>query len=296
MECKTILNTIYELPYPLFQRTRPLYAAAAFDQPGYDSVFEGKQPARLFVDDAAAPQSALMCRSYDYFAAGVVDPALRQFVKDAPAEAEVFASPYGLVPLHHGWKEAVIADWQAEIVGRCNFQWQIGTPVYDWRTHLPADARIIPVDRAVAERLDREMRPVPFTLYEWGSYEAYAAHGFGYALLVGDHFASAVTAVTVSDRHALITIDTDAAYRRRGLATLVAARFIEHCLEHGLLPIWDCDDFNTPSIATARKLGFIEAEPFIELALPDRAQPPQSRGLWSIRETRADGVIVWTRA
>ncbi len=139
------------------------------------------------------------------------------------------------------------------------------------------------------------MRPVPFTLYEWGSYEAYEAHGFGYALLVGDQFASALTAVTVSDRHALITIDTAPAYRRRGFATLVAARFIEHCLDHNLLPIWDCDDFNAASAATARKLGFVESAPFVELALPNRAKPKPSRGLWSITETRADGVRVWTR-
>lgn len=289
------MTTIYELPKALFSRVLPLYAAAPFDQPCYDSVFEGKQPARIFVADPTAPQAALLCRSYDYFAAGSVDPALRQFIKEAPAEAEVFASLYGFVPLTTDWQTAVIADWGAEIVGRCNFQWRLGTSVYDWRAHLPSEAQIVPVDRALAERLDREMRPVPFTLYEWGSYEAYEAHGFGYALLVGDQFASAVTAVTVSDRHALITIDTAPAYRRRGFATMVAARFIEHCLDHDLLPVWDTDTPNAASIATARKLGFVESEPFVELALPNRAQPKLSRGLWAITDTRSDGVIVWTR-
>ncbi len=162
------MTTIYELPTALSRRAAPLFAAASFDQPCYNSVFEGKQPARLLVDDPAAPQAALLCRSYEYFAAGVVDPALRQFIREAPAEAEVFASLYGLVPLTDGWKQAIIADWQAEIVGRCNFQWRIGTPVYDWRAHLPADARIVPVDRGNGRTARPRNAPCPLHALRMG--------------------------------------------------------------------------------------------------------------------------------
>jgi GNAT superfamily N-acetyltransferase len=287
------------LPPNLFQRVQPLYTDALFDQPCYDSVFEGKQSARIFVDDADMPTSALMCRSYEYFPAGVVAPALRQFIADAPEEAEVFASFYGYAPLNAGWKDALLAlaDESAvplEVIGRCNFQWQPGTPLLDWRARLPAGGRIVPIDRALAERLDREFYPVPFIKYDWGSYEAYEAHGFGFALLMDGAIASSVTATTVSARHALITVATEPDYRRRGLATLVSARFIEHCLERGLLPIWDCDDFNLGSVATARRLSFVERAPFVELALPNRAKPDRTRGLWS-PERRADGVTAWRR-
>ena len=239
-----------------------------------------------------------MCRSYEYFHAGAVDAALRQFTQDAPQEAEVFGSFYGYAPLNAAWKDALLVDAPLEIIGRCNFQWQIGTPVIDWRERLraglPADAQIVVVDRALAERLDRECYPVPFILYDWGSYEAYAAYGFGFALLIGGAIASTITTVTVSERQALINVATEPPFRLRGLATLVGARFIDHCLEKGLLPIWDCDDFNAGSLATARRLSFYETPRFSELALPNRAKPEQSRGVWS-PETRGDGVIVWTR-
>ncbi len=109
------MTTLYELPNTLFARVKPLFAAAPFDQPCYDSVFEGVQAARIFVDDADAPTSALMFRSYDYFAAGVAAPALRQFVRDAPDEAEVFAAFYGCVPLNDDWKAALLADLPLEI-------------------------------------------------------------------------------------------------------------------------------------------------------------------------------------
>jgi len=53
-----------------------------------------------------------------------------------------------------------------------------------------------------------------------------------------------------------ISINTAEAYRRRGLATLTAAAFIEECLERGLQPNWECWWTNTPSTALAEKLGF----------------------------------------
>ncbi len=267
------MNTIYELPRDQFGRAAHLYQHASFDQPCYASVFEGVQAARLFVDDPVTPTAALLCRSYEYYPAGAVDPALRRFISDAPAEAEVFGSFYGYVPLNAAWKTTLLRDLPLEIIGRRNFQWQPGTPLIDWRAHLPADASIVPVDRALAERLDRECYPVPFILYDWGSYEAYAAHGYGYALLMRGAIASTITAITVSRQHALINVATEPPFRRQGLATLVSACFVAATLERGLLPVWDTDDTNAGSIALARRVGFTEAEPFVELALPDRAKP-----------------------
>jgi hypothetical protein len=288
------LNILFELPRSQFDLVKPLYAEAQFDQPCYASVFEGKVPARIFVDEADAPKSALMFRSYEYFVAGEVSPVLRQFIKDAPEEAEEFAWFYGYVPLNQAWKTALLSDLPLEIIGRCNFQWQPGTPVYNWRTALPADARLVPVDRALAQRLDRDYYPVPFIRFAWDTYEAFEQYGWGFALFVGEALASSISTTAVSQQHALVTIDTEAPFRKRGFATLLGARFIEESLSRGLIPTWDTDDTNLGSIATARKLGFKESDPFVELALPDRAKPDQSRGLWAA-ESRSDGVIVWQR-
>ena len=122
------MNAIYELPRDQFGRAAHLFRDAKFDQPCYNSVFEGVQDARLWVDDPAAPTAALLCRSYEYYLAGAVDPALRRFVKDAPAEAEVFASFYGYVPLNEAWKTALLSDQPLVIIGRRNFQWRGGHP------------------------------------------------------------------------------------------------------------------------------------------------------------------------
>lgn len=289
------MTTLYELPFTEFARVAPLYAEAPFDQPCYDSAFAGIQPARIFVDDVDAPTAALLCRSYEYYPAGAVAPALRQFIAEAPAAADVFGVFYGYVPLNAAWQAALLADAPYEIIGRCNFQWQPGTPVPDWRAQVPESGRVVPVDRALAEQLDRECYPVPFIRYDWGNYAAYEQHGFGFALLIGAAVASTITAITVSARHALINVATEPPFRRRGYAALVSACFVEECLQRGLLPVWDCDDSNVGSRATAQRMGFTEQEPFVELGLPNRAQPEQSRGLWTAAP-RADGVTVWQRA
>jgi len=58
-----------------------------------------------------------------------------------------------------------------------------------------------------------------------------------------------------------IEIDTDPAFRRRGLALACAARFLLLCRERGLRPHWDA--MTPQSARLARKLGF----------LPGRAYP-----------------------
>ena len=251
--------------------------------------------ARLFVDDPVAPTAALLCRSYEYYPAGAVDPALRRFISDAPAEAEVFGSFYGYVPLERGLENRAAERSAAGDHRAAQFSMAAGHAADRLARASARRRQIVPVDRALAERLDRECYPVPFILYDWGSYEAYAAHGYGFALLIGEARSPARSRRSRSaGSHALINVATEPPFRRQGLATLVSACFVAATLERGLLPVWDADDTNAGSIALARRVGFTEAEPFVELALPDRAKPEPTRGIWSSTR-RADGVIVWRR-
>jgi RimJ/RimL family protein N-acetyltransferase len=289
-----MMPTIYELPFPLFQRVKPLFDEAWFDESCYEAVYAGWQPGRIFVDNAETPTAALMCRTYEFFVAGEVDTPLRAFLKDAPNEIGAFDQFYGYAPVGDSWKAALLADQPLGIVDRLNFRWLPGTPAPEWRSRLPSGTQIVPIDRTLAERIDKHGF-LPFIDIFWSGYDRYEAHGFGYALMVGDEIASTIFAIATSARDALISIDTEEKFRRRSYATLVAARFIEHCLQHGLLPVWDTDLENTPSADLARKLGFVEQRPFVELAFANRAKPAMTRGIWSRGETRDDGVTEWLR-
>jgi GNAT superfamily N-acetyltransferase len=286
--------TVYELPPRHFARVAPLYAGAWFDQVCYDAVFEGRQPARIFADHPSEPTSALMFRTYEYFPAGAVHLAMRQFIKDAPEEIGEFQNFYGYAPVNDAWKQALLADLPLEIIERQNFQWRPGTPAPEWRVRLPPDATIVPMDRAMAEMVDQKDF-LPFISMFWSGYDRYVKHGFGFCLMVGDQLASSIFALATSSKHALISVETQEQFRRRSFATLVSARFIEHCLENGLLPVWDCDRANVPSAATAARLGFVEEKPFVELAFPKRGKPTMTQGVWEKEAVTPSGIVAWQR-
>lgn len=310
------MTQVYQLPFERFDIARPLFADAYFDEACYEAAFLGWQPAAVFVDDLASPRAALMCRSYEYFTAG--DPAaganLRQFIADSPTEPLVFQHMYGYAPLNEAWRDVLLESLPLEVIERMNFRWTPGTPRPDWRAKLasvsetplpvptgasggkPAQCTVLPLERALAERADadRSLFPVPFVHMFWGGYDRYAAHGYGTALMVGERIASAVFSIAAGSRDAIINIDTAPEFQRRGYGEIAAGAFIEATLERGLLPVWDCDKANEPSVKLARRLGFKERQPFVELGMPARAALPLTTGLWSAHP-QADGGVIWRR-
>lgn len=283
--------TIYELPSSLFDRCKPLFAAAPFDQPAYDAVFEGVQPARLFVDDAETPTAALMCRTYEYYVTGAPAAALRTFIQDAPEAVGVFQHLYGYTPIGEAWTNALPEDSPLDVIGRRNFQWDMGKPAPD--AAVPHGARVVPIDLALAEQLDVVLG-VPFLQLSWHDRAAFVEHGFGYCALQGDEIASAIYAIAVSSSGVIVGIDTVERFQRQGYGSAVSAAFIREALARGLQTLWDTDDGNFRSVALAQKLGFIEYEPYQEMYPPNR-KPQTSHGIWSRGETRADGVTEWVR-
>jgi RimJ/RimL family protein N-acetyltransferase len=293
-------RAIYEIGVGLLGESASLFAVGGFDRALIEAVVEGRQSGRLFVDDPHRPGAALLCRTYDWYIAG--DHAaggLRRFIADAPAEAGVFQSLYGLVPIQPGWIDALVADsgGRLEIIPRRAFTLRNASGAWrGWeRVAPPSDAVLAPIDADLAERIDRELDEHIGLL--WGGYEQFARHGFGYCAVVDGRPASAAYAVAVSARHANVSIGTRKPLRRRGLARLVCSAFLAHCLARDLVCEWDSDASNLASAALAHRLGFHEGPGFTELALPGRTKPAMSRGIWAPQAGPADGsaVIPWRR-
>lgn len=101
-----------------------------------------------------------------------------------------------------------------------------------------------------------------YILEYWGSISRFLQHGFGYCLLHRDKIASECISIFASPNYAEIDIATHPDYRGMGLAHRAGELFIEHCLEHGLIPKWDCDIDNIASIKLAEKLGFDKPQPY----------------------------------
>ena len=287
----TTVTTIYELPGSLSKRCQPLYAQAWFDKPVYDSVFEGRQPARLFVDDAENPSAALLCHAYDYHIAGRPDTPLRTFIREAPEEAGVFQTLYMYTTLNDEWTQALTADTPLTIIPRRNFQWEMDKPAPTMS--VPVGARIERVTLENAERVDGAL-PLPFLKMFWGSYEALCENGMAYYAAQGDAVTSVIYAVSMSSTGVVIGIDTVESFQRQGYGAAVSAAFIREALARGLQPFWDTDETNERSMKLAQKLGFVEETPFKEFH-PVGGKLTLSQDLWTRGATRDDGVIEWRR-
>ncbi len=91
---------------------------------------------------------------------------------------------------------------------------------------------------------------------DWDSAQNFLEHRVGFCLTVDSRIASVCYSVTSGNGIVPIQIDTREEYCRKGLAFITFAAFIEHCLECGLRPRWECDVSNVASASLARMLGF----------------------------------------
>lgn len=90
----------------------------------------------------------------------------------------------------------------------------------------------------------------------WGSVANFTAKGFGYCILHKREVVCECTSIFASLQFSEIDIETYKDYRGQGLGLIAAKAFINHCLENGIQPRWDCDISNASSIRLAEKLGF----------------------------------------
>lgn len=152
-----------------------------------------------------------------------------------------------------------------------DFQPSPDHPPIDWRERIPPGFAIRPIDAAIAARLQEDLIVAgrgPWFDQVWGSIPQFLEQGFGFvAEWEGDgapFLAANCRACPmagngqgIKDVVAAIQVSTRARFQGQGLATLVCAAFIEHCLELGMTPEYSCEEENTASVALALKLGFV---------------------------------------
>ncbi|EPC8422297.1 GNAT family N-acetyltransferase [Bacillus wiedmannii] len=90
----------------------------------------------------------------------------------------------------------------------------------------------------------------------WGSKELFLNGGFGFCIEQDGIIVAECVSIFNGNGFAEIDIATYKAYQGKGLAQAVATRFIEHCMQNGITPCWDCYVDNIPSQKLASKLSF----------------------------------------
>lgn len=89
---------------------------------------------------------------------------------------------------------------------------------------------------------------------QYEDYEEYRKKGLGVVILKDGVPVSGASSYSSYRDGIEIQIDTEKAYRRKGLASISGAALILECLKRGLYPSWDAQ--NKESVILAEKLGY----------------------------------------
>lgn len=232
-----------------------------------DCIFEGTVPAQIYLDNPDHPSAALAVASRRYFLAGnleneVFNESLQQLFTETiypqalAAGEEMFVLYYQPAE----WTEKlaqILKDKYPIFIGRQVYQFK--ALKNDWRSLLPDGFELRRVDREILA--DPQIKNPDFLTEEMcserESVEDFLQKSFGLCLV---HEGEIIGWCLSEYNHAggcEIGIATSAAYQRRGFATLMASAFIEYAQSQGITRIgWHCYASNTPSVATALKIGF----------------------------------------
>lgn len=233
------------------------------------AVVAGNSPGLFWVDDIPQPRTAaLWDQTHALYLAGEADnaafnDALGRFMGETITQAVDVLKIY---PASGNWNPVIetlypyAALHQPQRVFYC-----LGTlNLPNWRERLPEGFRVSSINDnfaalSILRNFDRLREEIESC---WNALADFQQHGFGFCAHDAETIVGWCTAEYVSGNQCGIGIETVETHQRQGFATLVASAFAEHCLEHGITAHWDAWQRNTPSVATAEKVGFVKVEDY----------------------------------
>jgi GNAT superfamily N-acetyltransferase len=249
----------YPKVIPLFQPLDEHMAIA--------SALAGKSSAQVYANSSDRPQAAFIWMRYRVFLSCLIEnPEIagdlcRLFQEEiVPRQLEARRDVFILYYAPQGWEERFDSFFSGAALTRYWRQYyRFKESQLDWRSLLPGGFELYPVDMDLLSRpglknldeLKEEMCSERDTVAE------FLEKSFGVCLVHDGELVGWCLSEYNLDGGCEIGIAVGEAYRRRGLATLMTAAFVEEAHRRGIKQIgWDCWKENRPSGATAIKAGF----------------------------------------
>ena len=231
------------------------------------TVLAGSLPGRIYVDDPARPRTAILIPSnrHRVYVSGEPEPHLLADVihmlsEESPEENYgfvLYSAPY------HLWRPALEEVVQKNEIDSFMRQFYcLREPSWKVPSSLPESITIRRIDEIMAgdtRLLNRDLL-LEEIHSESPSLEYFFRQNFGFCAQDGQQ----LVAWCLAEYHSLdryeLGIETIEAYQRQGIATHLADTVIRQAFTQGATEIdWHCWAANTPSVATALKLGFEKA-------------------------------------
>ena len=247
-----------ELKPSEFHRVASLFGGLPYAPSIPNSVIAGIGYGRVLVDDAARPTAALVYNNGACTLGGRADDAV--FAEQACQWLlEYHGSDYFILfAFPEAWEAVLDRALVTGVRKRQRFDFDFSPSTFallnGWENTIPTGFDLRRIDDALMQQIRDETNP--YSRSYWRSARDFERHGLGFCLVHQDAIVSmCYTAFAWHDHHD-IDILTAERYRQKGLGTVVACAFIDHCLKHDLVPNWDCWTHNRPSVVLAKKLGF----------------------------------------
>lgn len=128
----------------------------------------------------------------------------------------------------------------------------------NWGEIIPQDCNMVKIDEKLLERKDlKHLESVKGWINSfWHSISDFISKGLGYCLIKDDTIVSWCLAVFVSGNNFEFGLETVEKYRGNNYGKLTASACLEYCVDNNIMPFWQCNKDNIPSIKVAESIGF----------------------------------------
>ncbi|WP_242217551.1 GNAT family N-acetyltransferase [Bacillus cereus group sp. BfR-BA-01380] len=266
---------IYELEQQQFIRCKHLLQEERHLE--VQAIIEGNNLGRVFVDHVAFPQSGLVwLGNLDGFTF-IGNPnnesfnfEIKQFLNGKIAKEAIELGLHWFEGFGYGidWDHTIRKILSGYSYEESN---QKVYKLYENQYQIQNESKIdegytllkITEESVIANRLYENSFFVSQLSLFWNSMESFFEKGIGYGLMYKNEIVSICFSGFVSENTHAVAIETTEEHRGKKLAQKVAHAFVQDCFANGKTPYWDCMEVNTPSIAIAESLGFVNVFNYI---------------------------------
>ena len=216
------------------------------------SIAEGYQSGDIIADNINDVQCVMFWHycGFAYLSGKVTEPFLNRisedyFRKETKRRFVLITDDEKVIQFFEG-KDGLVMDQRKE--------YSFGDDVTFSKEDFHTDLRIVKIDASNIKAIQGRIIPA----FSWESDDAFLKNGFGYVAMDGDKYAAVAFSAAVSSEEVDIGVETNEAYRNRGLAKILAGYMIREIRTDGKTPVWAHAAGNTASMKTALGVGFKE--------------------------------------
>ncbi len=261
---------IYELNKEEYKKIIPLLSNNGYSNVVIKSIIDGNTRGKIFVDNIENPKTALVWAIY----------CMYYFLGDGN-NSEFFSKFHEFIKneLYPMNKELGCDTFIATIIEDQNFEKNLDFLLKD-KNHEKGYTQTFKFDIDIFLKKNSEnfssdsnyiIKKIDFTqknnvdqselveniLEFWPTTDSFSNIGSGFYLEHDNKIVSSCFSCGVSKNLSEIVINTyEESYRKKGFGEIVAMAFINECIEKNMIPSWETDESNIPSIRLAEKVGF----------------------------------------